>query len=112
MFSSNEGSFVGQVASGDLAEGQCCSIEFEIPTECVDAATLVNERSFSLSHSNGINRFTGEIEAVDDDIAYFRLSDSSLIMLDFQVAELREGQWIALEVPEESLEVFCYDVEK
>lgn len=65
-----------------------------------------NEEQFSISLQGGSTLMNGEVQSVDEDgMAYFRLSQDCLIMIELGDSKVKDGDWISLNLQCEDIEV-------
>jgi hypothetical protein len=86
-------------------------VEFAVNDEIVlgRTATPSGREAYSVSSRDRQTFLTGVVERIDEDgMAYFRLSQDCLIMI--QSIGVRPGAWLTLTLAVESIEMYDYDL--
>ncbi|RBO83299.1 hypothetical protein [Marinomonas aquiplantarum] len=81
-------------------------IDIEKSIDQVKSSKNNNEGRYSMSIGDDSTIMNGEVEFVEEDgMAYIRLSQDCLIMIDSGDSKVKDGDWINLNIPCEDIKV-------
>lgn len=95
--------------------GRKYDIEFTLKQDVALGQTAVvsARHTCALASRDGKTVLTGVMEGMNEDIAglaYFRLSEDGLVMVETVGDGIKTGMWLTLTVPVESLEMYDYNL--
>ena len=81
-------------------------IDIEKSIDQVINSSKKNEDRYSITSDGSTTLMNGEVESVEEDgMTYFRLSRDCLIMIESGDSNVKEGDWISLNIQFEDIEI-------